>query len=264
MAAALGRDAILAPCSAPARWSPSSKTGTSPFPGRCPPMSCGPAGRGSGPGLAPHGVTEEPGTWTEPVVRIACPEGGPFAEAGTRPGPVGGLRPAHRGRALVASAWCGRHHSGPLPEPGRPRRRGLAPRGQLPARRAAAGQRQLAGPRAAGAVPVQRRRRGQRADPDPSRIAPSTPPGCSPRPGTRGCPGSRRRPRRRTRARAGPPRSPPPAATCSCAIRFWFTPPRGRTGDGLPGSWRSRAWPCTPSSRWPPRSARSSRRSWPA
>jgi Phytanoyl-CoA dioxygenase (PhyH) len=36
-------------------------------------------------GLARHGVTEDPGTWTEPVVRIACPEGGPFAEAGTRP-----------------------------------------------------------------------------------------------------------------------------------------------------------------------------------
>ena len=36
-------------------------------------------------GLARHGVTEDPGTWTELVVRIACPEGGPFAEAGTRP-----------------------------------------------------------------------------------------------------------------------------------------------------------------------------------
>ena len=71
-------------------------------------------------GLARHGVTEDPGTWTEPVVRIACPEGGPFAEAGTR-GPVGGLRPAHRGRALVASARCGRHYPGPLPEPDRPR-----------------------------------------------------------------------------------------------------------------------------------------------
>ena len=36
--------------------------------------------------LAKHGVTaEDPATWTEPVVRIACPEGGPFAEAGTRP-----------------------------------------------------------------------------------------------------------------------------------------------------------------------------------
>ena len=36
--------------------------------------------------LGRHGVTaEDPATWTEPVVRIACPEGGPFAEAGTRP-----------------------------------------------------------------------------------------------------------------------------------------------------------------------------------
>src|ERR1700744_5294841 len=35
--------------------------------------------------LGSHGVTEDPATWTEPVVRIACPEGGPFAEAGTRP-----------------------------------------------------------------------------------------------------------------------------------------------------------------------------------
>jgi Phytanoyl-CoA dioxygenase (PhyH) len=35
--------------------------------------------------LGSHGVTEDPATWTEPVVRIACPEGGSFAEAGTRP-----------------------------------------------------------------------------------------------------------------------------------------------------------------------------------
>jgi AcrR family transcriptional regulator len=38
-------DAILSPCSAPARWSPSSPTGTSPSPALCPPMSCGHAGR---------------------------------------------------------------------------------------------------------------------------------------------------------------------------------------------------------------------------
>ena len=38
-------DGILSPCSAPARWSPSSPTGTSPCAARCPPMSCGPAGR---------------------------------------------------------------------------------------------------------------------------------------------------------------------------------------------------------------------------
>lgn len=35
--------------------------------------------------LGQRGVTADPATWTEPVVRIACPEGGPFAEAGTRP-----------------------------------------------------------------------------------------------------------------------------------------------------------------------------------
>ena len=28
-------------------------------------------------------LREDPSTWTEPVVRISCPEGGPFAEAGT-------------------------------------------------------------------------------------------------------------------------------------------------------------------------------------
>lgn len=28
---------------------------------------------------------DDPGTWTRPVVRIACPQGGPFAAAGTRP-----------------------------------------------------------------------------------------------------------------------------------------------------------------------------------
>src|ERR1700735_5144481 len=36
--------------------------------------------------LGGNGVTADaPATWTEPVVRIACPEGGPFAAAGTQP-----------------------------------------------------------------------------------------------------------------------------------------------------------------------------------
>jgi hypothetical protein len=36
--------------------------------------------------LADCGVRrEDPTTWTEPVVRVACPEGGPFVEAGTSP-----------------------------------------------------------------------------------------------------------------------------------------------------------------------------------
>jgi hypothetical protein len=36
--------------------------------------------------LGQRGVTaDDPATWSEPVVRIACPEGGPFADAGTRP-----------------------------------------------------------------------------------------------------------------------------------------------------------------------------------
>ena len=36
--------------------------------------------------LAKQGVAEhDPATWTQPVVRIPCPEGGPFADAGTRP-----------------------------------------------------------------------------------------------------------------------------------------------------------------------------------
>ena len=36
--------------------------------------------------LARQGVAEhDPATWTQPVVRIPCPEGGPFADAGTRP-----------------------------------------------------------------------------------------------------------------------------------------------------------------------------------
>jgi hypothetical protein len=34
--------------------------------------------------LGQRGVTEDPATRTDPVMRIACPEGGPFAEAGTR------------------------------------------------------------------------------------------------------------------------------------------------------------------------------------
>lgn len=36
--------------------------------------------------LGKRGVLREvPSTWTAPVVRISCPEGGPFAEAGTSP-----------------------------------------------------------------------------------------------------------------------------------------------------------------------------------
>jgi hypothetical protein len=35
--------------------------------------------------LGKHGVTDDPATWTAPVVRISCPEGGPFVDAGTRP-----------------------------------------------------------------------------------------------------------------------------------------------------------------------------------
>ncbi|MBO0819884.1 MAG: phytanoyl-CoA dioxygenase family protein [Nocardiopsaceae bacterium] len=36
--------------------------------------------------LAEQGLRrDEPGTWNSPVVRIPCPEGGPFAAAGTRP-----------------------------------------------------------------------------------------------------------------------------------------------------------------------------------
>src|SRR5215472_16179130 len=36
--------------------------------------------------LAKQGVAEhDPATWTQPVVRIPCPEGGPFADAGTQP-----------------------------------------------------------------------------------------------------------------------------------------------------------------------------------
>ena len=34
--------------------------------------------------LGRHGVTGDPATWTEPVVRISCPEGGPFTGAGTQ------------------------------------------------------------------------------------------------------------------------------------------------------------------------------------
>jgi Phytanoyl-CoA dioxygenase (PhyH) len=35
--------------------------------------------------LAKQGVTEDPASWTEPVVRVSCPEGGPFVAAGTQP-----------------------------------------------------------------------------------------------------------------------------------------------------------------------------------
>jgi hypothetical protein len=35
--------------------------------------------------LGKQGITEDPASWTEPVVRISCPEGGPFVDAGTRP-----------------------------------------------------------------------------------------------------------------------------------------------------------------------------------
>jgi hypothetical protein len=35
--------------------------------------------------LGKQGVTGDRDSWTEPVVRISCPEGGPFVDAGTRP-----------------------------------------------------------------------------------------------------------------------------------------------------------------------------------
>ena len=35
--------------------------------------------------LGKLGVAEDPASWAEPVVRIPCPEGGPFVDAGTRP-----------------------------------------------------------------------------------------------------------------------------------------------------------------------------------
>ena len=35
--------------------------------------------------LGEQGVTRDPTSWAEPVVRISCPEGGPFLDAGTRP-----------------------------------------------------------------------------------------------------------------------------------------------------------------------------------
>jgi hypothetical protein len=35
--------------------------------------------------LGAHGVTRDPATWTRPVVRVDCPEGGPFEAAGTAP-----------------------------------------------------------------------------------------------------------------------------------------------------------------------------------
>jgi hypothetical protein len=35
--------------------------------------------------LGRQGVTRDRTTWTEPVVRISCPEGGPFVDAGTQP-----------------------------------------------------------------------------------------------------------------------------------------------------------------------------------
>ena len=106
--------------------------------------------------------------------------GRPVRRRREQPGPVGGLRPADRARALVASARRRRHHPGAVPERGRPRRRRLAHRGQLRGRRAAAGQRQFPRPRAAGAVPAQRRRRGQRADQDPARVAPGRRPCAGP------------------------------------------------------------------------------------
>ena len=185
--------------------------------------------------LGPHGVTEDPATWTEPVVRIACPEGGPFAEAGTRPA----LWEAFD-QLIGAGRWW--------------RRPGVG--GTIPVRFPS-----LADPGDAGwhieasyerdghqQVNVNSRARGLLvlylfSDVDeasaPTRIRPGshrTPPACWPRPGTTGCPGSRRRQRRRTRARAGRRRWPPARrATCSCATRSWSTPPPGRTGDGCPG-----------------------------
>jgi hypothetical protein len=120
------------------------------------------------------------------------PRGRPVRRGRDQARPVGGLRSADRRRALVASARRGRQHPGALPEPGRSGRRRVAYRGQLRTRRAPAGQHQLPRPRAAGPVPVQRRRRSQRADPSPPRLAPGRRPRAGPGRGRRaplGCGG---------------------------------------------------------------------------
>src|SRR5262249_39254091 len=62
--------------------------------------------------LGQQGVTDDPATWTAPVVRISCPEGGPFVDAGTRPAVreacdqlIGGLDRWWRGRAIPIARW---------------------------------------------------------------------------------------------------------------------------------------------------------------
>ena len=48
--------------------------------------------------LATQGVSRDPATWTRPVPRVACPEGGPFEAAGT----IDGSDPPPVARAIVA------------------------------------------------------------------------------------------------------------------------------------------------------------------
>ena len=123
--------------------------------------------------LAKQGVTDhDPATWTEPVVRISCPEGGPFADAGTRP-----VLWEAFDQLIGQGRWWRRPGVGGTIPVRFPSQRDPGDAGwHIEASYESDGHWQVnirfPGTRPAGAVPVQRRGRRQRADPAAAWLAP--------------------------------------------------------------------------------------------
>jgi hypothetical protein len=180
-------------------------------------------------------LRDEPSTWTEPVVRIPCPEGGPFAEAGTAP-----LLREACDQLIGPSRWWRRAGVGgtiPVRFPSESDRGDAG--WHIEASYQTGGQwRVNAGSRGRGLLALYLFTDVDRAS-APARLRPariSTSRQSWPRPGPAGWTRSRRDSGPRAPARTVP-RSWPPAGpgTCSCATRSWCTPPPGRTGAGSRG-----------------------------
>jgi hypothetical protein len=132
--------------------------------------------------LGEHGaLRDDPSTWREPVVRIPCPETEAFAAAGRQPV----LWEAFDQLIGEGRWWRRRGVGGSIPvrfpSQADPGDAGWHIEGSFRGGRGLVGQLPVPGARAAGAVPVQRRGRRQRADPRPAWLTP----GRRPRPGTR-------------------------------------------------------------------------------
>ena len=203
---------------------------------------------------------DDPATWTAPVVRIDCPEGGPFAAAGTTP-----VLQEACDQLIGPGRWWRREGVGGtipvrFPSEADPGDAGW----HIEASYEEAGQRRVnAGSRARGLLAIYLL---SDVEPDgaPTRVRPGShrdvPPLLAPA-GRRAWMAACRRSGPRRPARTVPP--PWPRAgpvTCSCATRSWSTRRPGRTGAGPRGSSPSLAWRCTASTRCAPTRGRRRRR----